>query len=377
MTTPLWSDLPLPAAPEVTALDGDARADVVVVGLGASGLAAAEEAARLGADVLAIDAEGLAAGAAGRNGGLLMVGGARFHHDAIAVWGRERAERVLGLTAEERDRQVAELPGIVRRTGSLRVAGDDEEERDVLAQHDAMRAAGLDVALVDGERTTLSVPGDAACNPAARVRAMAARAGAAGVRFAATGAIGALGDDGPSVVTEGGTIRADHVLVCIDGDLEHVVPALAGRVRTTRLQMLAFAAEGGACPVPVYARWGYEYAQQLPDGRIVAGGMRDRFVDDEWDAPAEPSTTLQTELEAWARAAFGTSAPVTHRWAGRVSYTASKLSVCGQVGDVWVAGAYSGMGNVLGVLAGRGIARAALSGDRDLVDALGGPETIG
>jgi len=375
MTTPLWSDLPLPAAPEVTALDGDARADVVVVGLGASGLAAAEEAARLGADVLAIDAEGLAAGAAGRNGGLLMVGGARFHHDAIAVWGRERAERVLGLTAEERDRQVAELPGIVRRTGSLRVAGDDEEERDVLAQHDAMRAAGLDVALVDGERTTLSVPGDAACNPAARVRAMAARAGAAGVRFAATGAIGALGDDGPSVVTEGGTIRADHVLVCIDGDLEHVVPALAGRVRTTRLQMLAFAAEGGACPVPVYARWGYEYAQQLPDGRIVAGGMRDRFVDDEWDAPAEPSTTLQTELEAWARAAFGTSAPVTHRWAGRVSYTASKLPVCGQVGDVWVAGAYSGMGNVLGVLGGRGIARAALSGDRDLIDALGGPET--
>jgi gamma-glutamylputrescine oxidase len=377
MTTPLWSDLPLPAAPEVTALDGDARADVVVVGLGASGLAAAEEAARLGADVLAIDAEGLAAGAAGRNGGLLMVGGARFHHDAIAVWGRERAERVLGLTAEERDRQVAELPGIVRRTGSLRVAGDDEEERDVLAQHDAMRAAGLDVALVDGERTTLSVPGDAACNPAARVRTMAARAGAAGVRFAATGAVGALGDGGPNVVTEAGTIRADHVLVCIDGGLEHVVPALAGRVRTTRLQMLAFAAEGGACPVPVYARWGYEYAQQLPDGRIVAGGMRDRFVDDEWDAPAEPSTALQAELEAWARAAFGTSAPVTHRWAGRVSYTASKLPVCGQVGDVWVAGAYSGMGNVLGVLGGRGIARAALSGDRDLVDALGGPETTG
>ncbi|MEY3019929.1 MAG: hypothetical protein RLZZ272_913, partial [Actinomycetota bacterium] len=319
MTTPLWSELESPAAPEVPTLSGGTTTEVLVVGLGASGLAAAEEAARLGAGVLAIDAKGLAAGAAGRNGGLVMVGGARFHHDAIATWGAERADAILTLTAEERDRQVAELPGIVRRTGSLRVAGDEAEEADVLAQHDAMRAAGLDVALVEGERTTLSIPGDAACNPVARVRAMASHAASAGVRFAATGPVDPLDADGTLVRTPAGSIAAEHVLVCVDGGLEHVVPALAGRVRTTRLQMLAFAAEGGSCPVPVYARWGYEYAQQLPDGRIVVGGMRDRFVDDEWDAPAEPSTALQDALETWARAAFGTSAPVTHRWAGRVA----------------------------------------------------------
>lgn len=375
-TAPLWSDVPLPDAPTVPALDGDAAADVVVIGLGASGLAAAEEAARLGASVLAIDAVGLGAGAAGRNGGLLMAGGARFHHDARTAWGAEQAEAVLRLSAEERDRQLAELPGIVRRTGSLRVAGDADEARDVIAQHDAMRASGLDVALVAGElgeRTVLSVPDDAACNPAARVRAMATRAAAAGVRFAATGPLTAPSDG--RVVTAAGVLTADHVLVCVDGGLEDAVPDLVGRVRTTRLQMLAFAAGSGTCAVPVYARWGYEYAQQLPDGRIVAGGMRDRFADEEWGAPAEPSAALQTELEAWARRAFATTAPVTHRWAGRVAYTASKLPVCGRVGDVWVAGAHSGMGNVLGVLAGRAIARAALTGDAVLADALAGPET--
>jgi len=375
VATPLWSDLPLPEAPTPERLTASAHAEVVVVGLGASGMAAAIEAASRGADVLAIDAEGLAAGAAGRNGGLLMVGGARFHHDAIDTWGRERAERILEVTAEERDRQVAAMPGIVRRTGSIRVAGSPEEVEDVVRQHAAMRASGLDVSLAEGPPVGVVVADDAACNPAARVRAMAVEAAAAGVRFAVTGPIAPL--VGRAVVTEVGTIEADTVLVCVDGGLETLVPDLARRVRTTRLQMLAFAAGSGSCPMPVYARYGYEYAQTLPDGRIVAGGMRDRFATDEWGAPAEPSAPLQDVLEAWAREAFGTTAPVTHRWAGRASFTDSKLPVCGAVGEVWVAGAYSGMGNLIGVLAGRAIARAALGGDRGLADDLAGPETTG
>jgi glycine/D-amino acid oxidase-like deaminating enzyme len=51
--------------------------------------------------------------------------------------------------------------------------------------------------------------------------------------------------------------------------------------------------------------------------------------------------------------------------------------VCGAVGDVWVAGAYSGMGNLIGVLAGRAIASAAIGGDARLADDLAGPETTG
>lgn len=372
-TGPVWSDLPLPPTPPLE--DRPRGADVVVVGLGASGLAAAIEARSLGADVLAVDAGGFAAGAAGRNGGLLMVGGARFHHDAIATWGAERARAVLRLTAEERDAQVAALPGVVRRTGSVRVAATAEEAEDVRAQHAAMVADGVDATLDEGPQVAVRVADDAACNPAARVRAMAVQAAAAGVRFAVTGPIEPVGRDG--LIAAGGRISADSVLVCVDGGLEELVPDLVGRVRTTRLQMLAFAAGSGACPTPVYARWGYEYAQMLPDGRIVAGGMRDRFAEEEWGAPAEPSAPVQSALEAWARAAFGTGAPVTHRWAGRVAYTASKLPVCGRVGDVWVAGAHSGMGNLIGVLAGRAVARAAVGGDATLMEAIAGPETRG
>ncbi len=95
MTTPVarpaWFDVA--PGPDVTVdpPDGPTRADVVVVGLGASGLAACRHLASRGADVVGVDARGLAAGAAGANGGFLLAGLAMFHHDAVRRLGRRRA----------------------------------------------------------------------------------------------------------------------------------------------------------------------------------------------------------------------------------------------------------------------------------------------
>ena len=62
-----WTD----TAPDVltTTLDLPARADVVVVGGGFTGLSAALALARRGADVVLLDAGRLMGGASGRNGG--------------------------------------------------------------------------------------------------------------------------------------------------------------------------------------------------------------------------------------------------------------------------------------------------------------------
>jgi hypothetical protein len=80
------------------------------------------------------------------------------------------------------------------------------------------------------------------------------------------------------------------VLVAVDGGLEHVVPALRGRVRAARLQMLATAPDPRRRgPPPVYARYGLDYWQQLPDGRVALGGGRDLGGEDEW-ARAGPGT---------------------------------------------------------------------------------------
>src|SRR5918997_3968591 len=94
--TPVWGD---PAAwQNPPALAGDASADLCVVGLGGSGLAAVGAALEAGASVVGIDAGAIAGGAAGRNGGFLLAGGARFHHAAVEAWGRERAVELYQLT---------------------------------------------------------------------------------------------------------------------------------------------------------------------------------------------------------------------------------------------------------------------------------------
>ena len=84
--TPVWGD---PGrAPNPRPLEGEVAADVCVVGLGGSGLAAVGAALDAGASVVGLDAGPLGGGAAGRNGGFLLAGGSRFHHAAVAAWGR-------------------------------------------------------------------------------------------------------------------------------------------------------------------------------------------------------------------------------------------------------------------------------------------------
>src|ERR671917_88001 len=116
--TPIWGD---PAAwQNPPALAGNATADLCVVGLGGSGLAAVGAALDAGATVVGIDAGPVGGGAAGRNGGFLLAGGALFHHAAVAAWGEERAAGIYAESLAELDRLAGELGPVVQRVGSLR-----------------------------------------------------------------------------------------------------------------------------------------------------------------------------------------------------------------------------------------------------------------
>src|SRR5690606_15889779 len=127
-------------------LTHDVDAEVCVIGLGGTGLSCISEALNLGAaSVIGIDAVDVAAGAAGRNGGLLLAGPVDFHHDAVAKLGRERTLAIHALTERERETIQVETPGVVRITGSLRIAESDEELDDCAQQFGAMRADGLAV----------------------------------------------------------------------------------------------------------------------------------------------------------------------------------------------------------------------------------------
>jgi len=348
-----WAGLP--------ALEGDAEADVCVVGLGGSGLAAVDEALRTGASVVGLDAGLVAGGAAGANGGFLLAGAADAYHRTVDRLGGAAARDLYRRTLAELDRMAEATPDLVRRIGSLRLASSPEEEADCDEQLAALRADGFDVEPYgDADGVGLLFPADGATNPLARARRLASDAVARGARLFEHSPADRLSADG--VGSGRGAVRAGAVVVAVDGRLERLLPELAPRVRTARLQMLATApAPEVSVPRPVYARWGYDYWQQLPDGRIALGGCRDRFADDEWTLDTRPTEPVQHALERILRDHLGVTAPITHRWAASAGFVRDLSPVVEEVRPrVFAAGGYSGTGNVLGAVCARDAMRAAL-----------------
>ena len=356
------------AALGLPALEGEVRADVCVVGLGGSGLTCVREAVRLGARVVGVDAGEIGGGAAGRNGGFLLAGLAPFYHDAVSRFGRHRARSMYQATLDEIERMAAETPAIVNRTGSLRIGESPTEEADCARQLAAMRADDLLAEHYEGsEGRGILVHGDGMFQPHERCRTMADAALRDGaVLFERSRVTGIA----PGVARTGhGKITARHVVVAVDGALDVVLPELAEEVRTARLQMLATAPTREVhVPRPVYARWGYDYWQQRPDGTIALGGARDVGGEAEWTHDTTPTVAVQDALEQRLRDRLGVRAPITHRWAASVSYTMDELPIVRDVRDgVWAIGGYSGTGNVIGSLLGRGLARHCVVGDDALV----------
>ena len=365
---PVWAEQTPAPLPSVR---GSITADVCVVGLGGSGLACARQLAAVGRDVVALDARGIAAGAAGRNGGFLLGGLAMFHHDAVRRLGRKTAAAIYEETLTEIDRMAGETPAAIRRTGSLRIVASDEEVSDCREQMAAMRRDDLPVELYDGPQGQgLFFPRDAAFDPVQRCRALAVQCADAGARIFERSPVAAI--SAGCVQTSGGEVHASHVVVAVDGGLELLLPELAPRVRTARLQMLATQPAADVhWPHPVYSRWGLDYWQQLPDGRIALGGCRDVGGDAEWTTEPVPTDVVQSALTRTLRERLGIAAPITHRWAATVAYAASGLPVVEEVRPgVWALGAYSGTGNVLGALCGRAVAERITRGESRLLDLL-------
>ena len=357
VNTPVWDDEawePLPP------LAGQIRTDVCVIGLGGSGLAAMEELESLGVSVVGLDASTVGAGAAGRNGGFVLAGLAKFFPETIAQCGRDTATALHRLTTEEIQRQAREMPEIIRLTGSLRIAADPAERTDCRRHLAALRASGFAVEPYAGpEGEGLLLPTDGVMQPLRRVRALARKLHGRGLRLFEQSAARAIAPG--RVKTDAGAVECGAVVVAVDGRLERIFPALAPRVRTARLQMLATApAPEVSFPRPVYWRQGFEYWQQLPNRRIALGGFRDHAVETEWTTAAEPTDYIQGLLEGFLRNHLKVVAPVTHRWAASVSYSADGLPVLEEVDrGVWAAGAYSGTGNIVGALTAKAAARLA------------------
>ena len=144
----------------------------------------------LGKRVRLHEARAVASGASGRNGGFALRGGAMAYDSAREWLGHDAAADYWRLTEAYVDRMV-ELGGdAVRRTGSLRLAGDDERD-ELQAEYEALREDGfaaewrdeLPEPLAGRFPGALFHPDDAVLQPARLVRRLALAAAEAGVEI--------------------------------------------------------------------------------------------------------------------------------------------------------------------------------------------------
>ena len=122
---------------------------------------------------------------------------------------------------------------------------------------------------------------------------------------------------------------------------------------------------------PHYARQGFDYWQQLPDGRVVLGGFRDFSILTEMTDDETTTDQIQQALDAFLEDLLGELPEITHRWAGIFGLTQDLLPLVGPVpghDGVWVAAGYSGHGNVFGLLCGELVASAIQGGHDPLLD---------
>jgi gamma-glutamylputrescine oxidase len=371
--TPFWLDEPYEPRPP---LEGDVEAEVCVVGGGVGGLSCARRLAQHGIETVLLEAGTVAGGASGRNGGFLIAGVAPFHNDARERFGVDRARAMYARTldAQREIYQLADELGAgesLRRVGLLRLAVSDEEAEHVRDHARSLQEDGFPGEVVERDelpealRRTGHVgcltDHDGALHPARWYRLLATAAEAAGARICegspVRGPVPAPGE-GP-VDTGAGSVRARHVVVAADGALPALVPEYAGRVRARRLHMVATEPLPPAFEQLVYARWGYEYLQQRPDGRILAGGFSDVDGDGSYTDSDAGSPEIWERVERYLREDVGADGGVSHRWAGVVGYSDDSLPYVGEVPGrpgLYVSGGYSGVGNVPGFMCGRDLA---------------------
>ncbi len=366
--------------PEFPPLDGSRRADVCVVGGGFTGLSAALHLAEAGADVVLIEADTVASGASGRNGGQIHSG---LRRDVIWLeekFGRARAKEFWDMT-EDAKALVRAL--IVRfaiacdlRSGVIETL----HKASLLAESEALVRALTDrfgygqMRLLDRDETAAALgstrffgavrdSGGGHLDPYRFSLGLARAATLLGAKIhERTPASALLDESGPVVRAPTGDIRADHVIVATDGR--------SGRFeQMTRRRMLGVNSfvivteplgplgdtilPGGESAAD--SRFVVRYWRKTPDGRLVFGGGESNAG----HVPADIASFVRPHmLEIYPGLA---DAPIAHGWGGIVSVTAPRLPFVREIAAaVWAAGGYSGQGVALAPFVGKLLAEAVL-----------------
>jgi glycine oxidase len=353
--------------------------DVVVIGAGVVGLAAARALAGRGARVQVVESAVIGAEASSAAAGMLAPQAETQEGSPLLPLALLARDRHLEL-APELERETGVAVGL-SQTGLLEVAFTEEDERALASRAAWQRARGLPVeslgpaelrALEPGlsaaARGGLSLAGDRRLDSRLLVRALASSAAARGVRILTGRPVAALLSASGRItgVRVGGeTIPASAVV--------NAAGAWAGTlsgdpspppVEPVRGQLVAF----DVVPPPfrrvVASPRGYLVPR--PDGRLIAGSTAERVGFDRSVTAAGLRAVLGIALELAPSLA---DARVAETWAGLRPGTLDGLPVigAGALDGLWHAGGLYRNGILLGPLVGELIAALAL-GETPAVD---------
>jgi sarcosine oxidase subunit beta len=345
-------------------------ADVVVVGGGISGTAAAYELARAGAAVTLVEQGDLASMASG-----WTLGGVRQS-------GRDLAELPLAQAAVRRwmelgDELAADLE--YRQDGNLRLARTPEEAPVIRRLVEEQRRAGLALELVDGRALRALAPAlspeivcashcptDGHANPTAAVRAFAAAAqrhGAVIRTHTRVTGIDARGGRVRAVETTGGTIAAESAVLAAGVYTDRLCRPLGLALPLTT----AHVAVVQTVPLPPVIRQVLGVANGDFAGRQEVGG-RLRMTGDafEWRWPERALAPDDVQPPARAVAAVLSRAAavlpavagagIARIWGGLIDRTPDALPVIERTPEIEgliIAAGFSGHGFCLGPMTGR------------------------
>ncbi|SDE69584.1 Glycine/D-amino acid oxidase [Bradyrhizobium brasilense] len=229
----LW-ELTAPAPPNTGPLVGDARADVVVIGGGYTGLSAAIHLAKAGARAVVLEAHEIGFGGSGRNVGLVNAGMWVMPDTLSGTLGPPFGERLIELLGgapqevfELIERDVVDCE--VERAGTLHCAVGHRGLQEIQIRAEQWQKRGAPVVVLNAEETRRKIGGGnytgamldkraGTIQPLAYARGLARLALAAGARILTRTEVLTVSDMGLCwrVGTAMGSVRAEWVVVATD-----------------------------------------------------------------------------------------------------------------------------------------------------------------